>query len=1037
MTVHDGEQSDASRRGEMVGVLKMGTWNIGSMSGRAGELVEVLRRRRVDICCVQETRWRGKSARWLGPHGSRYKFLWSGGDDGSAGVGVMLSEEFLDNVACVNRISNRLMLVRLMLDRRPFTIVSAYAPQVGRSAEEKEEFWQSLHDALSSINISDAVFLGGDLNGHVGRHSDGYDGVHGGKGYGTRNSEGECILDLGDMFDLAICNTFFVKPENHLVTYESGGNKSQIDYVLVRRSDLKLVKNVKAIPNEECVKQHSLVVTDYAIKKKQRITRPFVPRLKIWKLRERNVRQAFEEEVRRRDMEVVNATNLNEKWIAMKKVWLEVTEQTCGRTKGPPQGKETWWWNDDVAGAVAEKRARYSSWRKSKTESDRNLYREARRKARQTVWEAQQAKLSEMAHDMESNHSDQSIFKVAKKMSKEQEDPANPAFMKDDAGRMITDERMVREKWRSYMSALMNVMNQFDSTDEVMLTEGPSCKVNKSEVIYAVKRSRRRKAPGPSGLVVEMVEASGDVGIEWLTDLFNAILIEGSIPTDWQRSVLIPLFKGKGDPQSFDSYRAIKLLDQVMKIFERILERRIREVVTIDQMQFGFMPGRGTTDAIFLIRQLQEKYHEKRRSLFLGFIDLEKAFDRVPRPVVQWALRSLGVGEWLVRAVMSLFSEAKSVVRWRSDVSDSFDVSVGVHQGSVLSPLLFACVLDVVTRNVRGGLPWEALFADDLILIAESEQELADKISAWRSALFNKGLVVNTNKTKVMLSAAGSGEVEPSGRNPCAVCRRGVGSNSIKCTMCLLWVHKRCSGVEGRLASVASTFVCRRCGGELSEDPSPRVGNGDALMVDNRSYEVVKKFRYLGDTIDAGGGASAAVQARIRSGWGRFRAMAPFLTSKAVSLKMKSKIYSACVQSSMLYGSETWALTTECKKRLEVTEMRMVRWMCGVSSRDRISNDDLRGRMRLEPIGDTLRRRRLRWCGHVERKDETQWVKRVWKMEVEGRRPVGRPKKTWNDNIKEDLTVLGLSVNDAWDRDKWRSAIQANRRTQPSWNRRR
>ena len=139
----------------------------------------------------------------------------------------------------------------------------------------------------------------------------------------------------------------------------------------------------------------------------------------------------------------------------------------------------------------------------------------------------------------------------------------------------------------------------------------------------------------------------------------------------------------------------------------------------------------------------------------------------------------------------------------------------------------------------------------------------------------------------------------------------------------------------------------------------------------------------------------------------------------------------------MLYGSETWALSAECLRRLEVNEMRMVRWMCGVSSRDRISNEELRARVCLEPIGDSIRRRRLRWCGHVERKDECQWVKRVRKLRVDRRRPVGRLKKTWSDNINEDLRALGLRVEDANDRAKWRAAIQANRRTQHGWSNRR
>ena len=91
---------------------------------------------------------------------------------------------------------------------------------------------------------------------------------------------------------------------------------------------------------------------------------------------------------------------------------------------------------------------------------------------------------------------------------------------------------------------------------------------------------------------------------------------------------------------------------------EIALEKRLRALVDLDEMQFGFMPGKGTTDAIFIIRQLQEKHQQKKKDLYFASVDLEKAFDRVPREVVRWALRKLGVDEWLVAAVMTLFKDA-------------------------------------------------------------------------------------------------------------------------------------------------------------------------------------------------------------------------------------------------------------------------------------------------------------------------------------------------------------------------------------------
>ena len=118
-------------------------------------------------------------------------------------------------------------------------------------------------------------------------------------------------------------------------------------------------------------------------------------------------------------------------------------------------------------------------------------------------------------------------------------------------------------------------------------------------------------------------------------------------------SLLVPIFEGKGGPLNPNSYRGTKLLEYVFKLYEQVLDGRLREVVDIDKMQYGFIPGRGTVDAVFVLSRLSEKCRAKNKKLFFIFVDLKKTFDRVPREIIHLALRQKGVPEYLVNGVIS------------------------------------------------------------------------------------------------------------------------------------------------------------------------------------------------------------------------------------------------------------------------------------------------------------------------------------------------------------------------------------------------
>ena len=235
---HCGESSKHLRK------FRVGTLNVNTLRGRVCEAVETLSRRKVDVCCIQETRYRGGSCRTIKGKDTRYKLYWSGNNKGTAGLGVFVAEEWIEKVFEVQRVSDRI------IGQHVVTFLSVYTPQSGLSDEVKDLFFDQLHAVTARIPASEFLIPCGDWNGHVGRAGTGYREVHGGMGYGRLKPdvEGERILEYALAFDLLLGNTCFKKRDSHLITYKSGNIAMQIDFILFRRTMRKLVTDVKVIP---------------------------------------------------------------------------------------------------------------------------------------------------------------------------------------------------------------------------------------------------------------------------------------------------------------------------------------------------------------------------------------------------------------------------------------------------------------------------------------------------------------------------------------------------------------------------------------------------------------------------------------------------------------------------------------------------------------------------------------------------------------------------------------------------------------------
>ncbi|KAK3548082.1 hypothetical protein QTP70_004512 [Hemibagrus guttatus] len=179
-----------------------------------------------------------------------------------------------------------------------------------------------------------------------------------------------------------------------------------------------------------------------------------------------------------------------------------------------------------------------------------------------------------------------------------------------------------------------------------------------------------------------------------------------------------------------------------MKLWERVVEARLRKVVEICEQQYGFMPRKSTTDATFALRILMEKYRDGQRKLHCVFVDLEKVYDRVPREELWYCMRKSGVAEKYVRVVQDMYERSRTVLRCAVGPTEKFKVA--------LSPFLFAIVMDQLSEEVRQESPWTIMFADDIVICSESREQVEENLERWRFALERRGMKVSRSKTEYM-----------------------------------------------------------------------------------------------------------------------------------------------------------------------------------------------------------------------------------------------------------------------------------------------
>ena len=319
------------------------------------------------------------------------------------------------------------------------------------------------------------------------------------------------------------------------------------------------------------------------------------------------------------------------------------------------------------------------------------------------------------------------------------------------------DKADILKRWSDYIEELFDD----DRGDQPNITrpmQGPP--ILESEVENATRDTNKGKATGSDQIPVEVYEALDVWGIKRLTTLLNNIYDTGNIPNDMLSSTFITLPKKPGTTEC-ECHRTISLMSHTPKLLLKILMARLRNKIRpeISETQFGFVADKGTTNAIYTITTIAERCIEMQKDIYRCFIDYSKAFDKVRHEDLFQILDQLDIDGKDLRILRNLYWNQTAAVRICGECSEESPIKRGVRQGCVLSPDLFNLYSEVILREMEdikgicvGGHNINNLrYADDTVLIAQSEQTLQEMLDTVVDASQRRGLSLNISKTESMV----------------------------------------------------------------------------------------------------------------------------------------------------------------------------------------------------------------------------------------------------------------------------------------------
>ena len=1007
--------------------LKIATWNCGGLSHTQRDLCAEYG---YDILVLTETHDKGtfKSSRNFitaepAPDSDRF-----------SGVAILLSNQAAKCVVHSGSCGSRIVYAKIRSTPCDLFVIGVYAPHKMRKASPfAADTLKSLESLLLKVNTNDCVILLGDFNCKLGRSIAKLSGkwcVH-----KTPNAEGQQLLDMMRRLKLTAISTFFQprrrKSNATYLAKDPVYKPSQIDYILISSRWATSVKNCQVKWGISCQRwgrkyDHGMISCKLKTRIKMQRKTTVVLDFSLLKA-DAHMRDSFDERVR---------SNLSNEQYDQS----APAESLAALTKSVSA----------AATSTIPKRSQLSLRRRNISTRTRDLYasrqsnyhnmsEEQRKGASRAITDSTRedyrSYVDGVITDIEAADRTGNVREVTRltKILSGKCGKSTTMPSKDLSGESIISPEQLVSAWNTFLAKKFATPPP-DINRERDQTVSPDDHLTTAELEECLAALKSGKAPGADDIPVEAYKHSPAAKRELfrITDLIWNI---ESPPPELVKGIFIMIHKKKSK-DDFGNYRAICLLCHAYKLLSAVIARRLHvELASIlPDSQAGFRPARGTRDNVCALKWTINMLLRESKPAVVTFIDYTAAFDTESQLFLDEALRAADVSIKLRRIIQSVFHAATGCVRITQPngehvMSDPFDISRGVLQGDIFSPVAFIAGLmrtfalhDIPGSGVEVGVPPHQVtissleYADDAGLLDANVQLASRRISSIAAgSRTDAAMEISIPKTKAMhihprvrVSKTETEEIAALKlKFPCPACTRDFstqrGLSVHQARWCLQDPTK--ANTRSRIGSLADKAVQKQ----------KRIANESKLehvVIEGQQLENVYSFEYLGSRMQCDGDDRADVKYRMDIAQARFSSLHHIWKDHRLRRTMKLRLYKSSVCSTLTHACEAWDLTEDVKRLLNGFNSRCLHTITKRPHRATATDPEYN-------LVLAIRKRRLRFAGHILRMGPNRLVRRTLAAYVHGGSsvPDGALLQDCAGPLFEDLARL------ASDRTAWNQRV--------------